>query len=348
MGGMWLRPESSDEVAEAVGDARRGERALEVRGGGTVLSRLGDAARPAPTEDADVLSVEALSGVVEHPAADLTVTVAAGTPIDELAAAVGEAGQESPIEPQLAGQDPLGSTVGGRLGTALASPRQLAAGRVRDWVLRVRYVTGEGRAAHAGGATVKDVTGYDLCRLLTGSWGTLAVLTEVTLKLRPIPPTRAWHRTTVPRSQWRAALHDPSAIIVDSEGTSVLLEGHPDDVAEQASSAQLAPSEPPTLPGGARAAVDPARTDDLVAELDALGCTWAAEPAIGLVHLDGDDAALAGARAAAERHGGRLLRLDPDPQTPTFGADPGPEPFAARLQHAFDPDAVLAPWRWSS
>lgn len=348
MAGAVLRAETAEEVAEAIGQARRQARGLEARGGATLLPRLGGAARPEPSEDADVLALDGLSGIVDHPAADLTVTVRAGTPVAELASALAEAGQECPIEP-LAGADgaPLGSTVGGRVSAALAGPRQLGAGRVRDWVLRVRYVTGEGRVAHAGGATVKDVTGYDLCRLLTGSWGTLAVLTEVTLKLRPRPPARAWYRTTRPPSAWWATLHDPAAIVTDAVGTSVLLEGHPDDVAEQADAAGLEESTPPTPPTGARAVVDPSRTDELVAAISELDCAWAAEPALGLVHLAGDATALEQARAQAERLDGRLLRLDGDAQAPVFGHDPGPDPYAGPLREALDPDAVLAPWRWS-
>jgi FAD/FMN-containing dehydrogenase len=326
---------TAEQVRDAVMDARRDATPLEIRSGGTVLDRL-------PSGDEGVLSIAGMTGVVAHAAEDLTITVRAGTPLTELAAVLGAAGQECPIEPT----GGAGSTVGGRIATALAGPRQLGAGRVRDWLLRVRFVTGAGQIATAGGVTVKDVTGYDLCRLMTGSWGTLAVITEVTLKLRPLARHRAWYASDRPRHDLDALLYRPASSITTRERTHVLLEGHPDDTAEQAALAELAPADAPTLPTTARAAIDPARLGRLIDELGPLEVPWAAQDGVGVCHLDGDGAQLDAARTVTERHGGSLLVLDPAIGHPAFGVR-RPSPMADRVAASLDPDGVLAPWRWT-
>jgi FAD/FMN-containing dehydrogenase len=328
------QPADAAEVLEIVGDARRDGRELEVRGGGSILDRL-------PPGDEVALSTERLSGIVDHAPADLTVTVRAGTRVDELAATLAEHGQECPIEPI----GPDGSTVGGRLATALAGPRQLGAGRVRDQVLRVRFVTGGGLAATAGGVTVKDVTGFDLCRLLTGSWGTIGVITEATLKLRPLPEHSAWYVTAMPRPEVVDRLHRPAAVVTTQTATHVLLEEHPDDAAAQAAGAGLVAGEAPQLPSTARSAVDPGRLAGFLRQLDG-DLTIATHHHLGLCHLDGPVEALAAARAAAEHHGGSLLVLDPGVGLPAFGPAQAPTPLAARVGAALDPHDVLAPWRW--
>ena len=265
-----IEPATDIEVAAALADLRAEGRPVEIGGGGSVLSRL-------PVADAPVLSVAALRGVVAHAADDLTVTVRAGTPLAALADELAAVGQECPIEP--AGG--LGSTVGGRIATALAGPRQLGAGRVRDWLLRARFVTGDGRQATAGGVTVKDVTGYDLCRLVTGSWGTVAVLTELTLKLRPIPRHRAWYVTEAPRHDLDRVLFRPAGLFTDASRTWALLEGHPDDAEQQATLAGLTRVEHgPDLPVTARAALDPALLDDFLAEIAPSGLRWVTQDGV--------------------------------------------------------------------
>ncbi|MEX2549500.1 MAG: FAD-binding protein [Nitriliruptoraceae bacterium] len=332
---MNLQPTTEDEVAEAIADARATRQPVEVRGAGSVLDRL-------PAHEAPVLSTAALTGVVALAAEDLTVTVRAGTPLDELAAVLAEHGQECPIEPAAG----AGSTVGGRVATALAGPRQLGAGRVRDWVLRVRFVPGTSKPTMAGGVTVKDVTGYDLCRLLTGSWGTIGVLTEVTLKVRPIAAERAWFATSTPEVNLDARLYRPAGLFTTPERTHVLLEGHPDDVADQAAVAGLAPASEPSLPRAARASVDPARLHDLAAGLDASRTPFAAQDGVGVCYLDGDAEALASVRRHAEELGGTLLVLEPSLGLAAFGHMAAPDRLGQRVRDALDPDGILAPGRW--
>jgi FAD/FMN-containing dehydrogenase len=326
---------TADEVRAAVMDARRDRTPLEVRGGGSVLDQI-------RSDGERVLSIAGLDGVVAHAAEDLTITVLAGLRVTELTEVLAAAGQECPIEPTAA----AGSTVGGRVAAALATPRQLGAGRVRDWLLRVRFVTGAGQLATAGGVTVKDVTGYDLCRLLTGSWGTIGVITEVTLKLRPIARHRRWYRTQAPRHDLDSVLYRPASLITTPDRTHVLLEGHPEDAADQAALVDLEPSDAPTLPRTARAAVDPARLSEYVAGLGGSVTTWAAQDGVGVCHLDADAEGLAVARRRAEDLGGSLLVLDTSLGLPAFG-DRAPSRMAARVAAALDPDRILAPWRWT-
>ncbi len=332
---MNLHPTTEREVAEAVADARAAHQPVEIRGGGSVLDRL-------PTDGGPVLSTGALTGVVALAAEDLTVTVRAGTPLTELTALLAEHGQECPIEPSAG----AGSTVGGRVATALAGPRQLGAGRIRDWVLRVRFVPGTGQPTMAGGVTVKDVTGYDLCRLLTGSWGTIGVLTEITLKVRPIAGERAWFATSTPEPDLETRLYRPAGLFTTPERTHVLLEGHPDDVADQAATAGLVPAEAPTLPRTARASLDPARLHDFLAGLDPSRTPFVAQDGVGVCYLDGDAPAVDDARRNAEEHGGSLLVLEPSLGLAAFGRAAAPGRLAERVRSALDPDGVLAPGRW--
>ncbi len=333
--GVTLLPTTGDEVAEAIAEARADGQPVEIRGGGSVLDRL-------PAQDGPVLSTEALTGIVALATEDLTVTVRAGTPLTELSAVLAEYGQECPIEPAAG----AGSTVGGRVATALAGPRQLGAGRIRDWVLRVRFVPGTGQPTMAGGVTVKDVTGYDLCRLLTGSWGTIGVLTEITLKVRPIAPERAWFATSASEPGLEARLYRPAGLFTTPERTHVLLEGHPDDVADQAAATGLVPAEAPSLPRTARASVDPAHLQAFIGGLDASRTPFVAQDGVGVCYLDGDTEALVAARRNAEDHGGSLLVLDRSSGLAAFGPTAAPDRLAQRVQEALDPDGVLAPGRW--
>lgn len=172
-----LRPTSPAEVAEAVRAAYAARTPLRVTGAGTWL----DAGRPVPARR--TLSVAALAGVLEYVPGDLTLTALAGTPLAELEAVTAAEGQWVPL-------DPFGApdaTVGATIATASAGPLAASVGTPRDVVLGLEAVLGQGDVVRAGGRVVKNVAGFDLVRLLTGAWGTLGVLTTVTLRLRALP-----------------------------------------------------------------------------------------------------------------------------------------------------------------
>ena len=165
------------EVADRVrAAAARGER-LRLTGGGSWL----DAGRPVP--GATALPLGALRGITEYVPGDVTLTALAATPLAEIERAAA-------AERQFLALDPYGApaaTIGAAVATASAGPLAHAFGTPRDLVLGLEAVTGEGTVIRAGGRVVKNVAGFDLTRLLTGAWGTLGVITEVSVRLRALP-----------------------------------------------------------------------------------------------------------------------------------------------------------------
>lgn len=169
-----LKPSSVDELSTLLKEQRKG---LRIRGAGTWL------AAGHPTRSSQELDVSAFAGVREYTPADLTISVGAATTLAELDAVTRAQGQWCPL---LAWGDDRG-TVGATVATATSGPFADALGRPRDLVLGMECVDGRGRVVRAGGRVVKNVAGFDLTRLVTGSWGTLAVITELHLRLRARP-----------------------------------------------------------------------------------------------------------------------------------------------------------------
>lgn len=178
-----MRPTTENELAEAIRTARG---PLAVRGGGT--RGIG---RPVAGA---VLETAGLAGVRLYEPGALTVVAGAGTPLAEVEAALAAEGQRLPFEPpDLRGL--LGtagdSTLGGVVAANASGPRRVQAGAARDYCLGVRFVDGSGAVVANGGRVMKNVTGYDLVKLMAGSHGTLGVLTEVALKVLPAPGAEA-------------------------------------------------------------------------------------------------------------------------------------------------------------
>ena len=172
----------------AVADILKQGKPVEIAGGATKL-QMG---RPVVAEHR--LDVSALSGISLYEPAELIMTVGAATPLAQIEAALSQHGQCLAFEPpdlsRLLGGGLGGSqTIGGVVATNISGPRRMTAGAVRDHVLGLRAVNGRGEIFRAGGRVVKNVTGYDLCKLLTGSFGTMAVFTELTIKVLPAPET---------------------------------------------------------------------------------------------------------------------------------------------------------------
>ena len=178
-----MRPTTESELAEAVRDAGG---PLVVRGGGTR-----PVGRPVV---GDVLEVGGLSGVTLYEPGALTLVVRAGTPLAEVEAVLAEGRQRWPFEPAdyrgllgTSGEPTMGGVVAGNI----SGPRRIQAGACRDSLIGVRFVDGSGAVVKNGGRVMKNVTGYDLAKLMAGSWGTLGVLSEVSFKLLPAAETAA-------------------------------------------------------------------------------------------------------------------------------------------------------------
>jgi glycolate oxidase FAD binding subunit len=298
------------------------------------------------TAGADAVEVTAPDGIVTYDPADLTVTVGAGTTCHELADVLGAAGQECALDPR----DPA-ATVGGLLATGVSGHRRLRLGPLRDRVLEVRFVTADGRVVKGGGPTVKNVSGFDLPRLLVGSLGTIGVLVQVTLRCQPQPAAAEWFATPADPFSLRRTLYRPSCIAWDGRSTHVLLEGVPADVdAERRRIGAPAERSPapawPDAPHRGRISVRPSAVRDLADPLDATGVRWLAEVGVGTVHVAAtDERALARARTAAEAAGGWMLREAGAPDLDGFGRPLPNAQLAERIRSAFDPTGKFSPGR---
>jgi len=178
-----LSPREPAEVAAAVREAAQTATAVYPIGGGTHLGCGVHAKRPGLG-----LSLAALCQVVDHPVRDLTITVEAGMTVGALARVLAEQGQRLPIDVRRIDR----ATVGGIVSANISGPRRFACGTLRDYVLGLRAVDGRGTEFGAGSRVVKNAAGYDLCKLLVGSLGTLGVITQVTFLVRPMPETSAF------------------------------------------------------------------------------------------------------------------------------------------------------------
>ncbi len=184
-----LRPHDATGVEQAVQWALAEGKTLEIAGGGSKRA-IGR-----PTQVDLTLDLCALNGVTLYEPEELVLSARASTPLAEIEALVASKNQQLAFEPMHCGRIlgiPDGqATIGGALASNLSGPRRLTAGAARDHFLGFSAVSGRGETFKSGGRVVKNVTGYDLCKLMAGSWGTLAVMTDVTLKTLPKPETEA-------------------------------------------------------------------------------------------------------------------------------------------------------------
>ena len=237
MSAVRVIDEALAEFAANVGS----EGPVFVRGGDTRCEVGGDVAP-------DAREVRAPAGIVALEPAEMTVRVRAGTPVHELHAALAETGQRTALPER------PGGTVGGALMVGESAITRLGLGPVRDALLQARFVCADGRVATGGAATVKNVSGFDLCRLLVGSLGTIGLLGEALLRTVPIPESEQWFRLdgADPREVWRRC-RTAISTLWDGTGTWVLLSGYePDTAADRATLGALGEvadaDGPPPLP----------------------------------------------------------------------------------------------------
>src|SRR6266478_5642713 len=181
-------PTSIDELREAVAGALAAQEPVELVGGGSKRG-LGR-----PLQTAHTLDLSRLTGIRDYAPSELVLTAGAATPLAEIERALDAAGQMLAFEPPdwrgflgVPDEDSAGPTLGGVIASNLSGPRRIKSGGPRDHFLGFRAVSGRGEVFKAGGKVVKNVTGYDLAKLMAGSYGTLAALEEVTVKILPRP-----------------------------------------------------------------------------------------------------------------------------------------------------------------
>lgn len=200
-----MRPESEQELSEMV---RSTEAPLRILGGGTR-----DIGKPVTGA---ALTSAGLSGITLYEPGALTLVARAGTPLAEVHAALAAEGQRLPFEPMdmraLLSADGVPS-VGGMVAANASGPRRVQAGACRDSLIGVRFVDGTGAVVKNGGRVMKNVTGYDLVKLMAGSWGTLGVLSECSFKLLPVPETEATLRSAP------MPVHDAQKVMSAALGT---------------------------------------------------------------------------------------------------------------------------------
>jgi glycolate oxidase FAD binding subunit len=204
----------------------------------------------------------------------MTVLCGAGTPVDEVDAALAEHGQQVAI--------PSGGTIGGALAMGHSGIRRLGYGAMRDVLLQTQYINSIGHIVKAGGPTVKNVSGFDLCRLLVGSRGTLGFLGDVILRTRPKATFEQWYTSDSDPWELLAGLYRPTSLLWDGETAWALLEGEEGDVAKQAQQFSLNETDSlPTLPTAARWSMPPSELESLRV---ATPGSFVAEIGVGIVH----------------------------------------------------------------
>jgi glycolate oxidase FAD binding subunit len=343
-------PASTAEAAALV-TAARGLH-VAVRGAGTKL----DWGRPPRALDL-IIDTGRLAGVVEHAAGDLITVVRAGTPLDHLDRMLGDQ--------QLALDGPAGATVGGTVAAGTSGPRRLHYGTARDLLIGITVVRPDGKVAHSGGKVVKNVAGYDLGKLFTGSYGTLGLITECAFRLHPRPRAERFVRAQAPAAaatKVRAARVAPAAIEVDARSgeLAVLIEGTPAGVRDRAAHvARLLDGEvtgtPPLWWG-----VDPWGPGDigmkLSVPLSGVPALVDGDAAVrgsagtGVLHAAAADAAeVDRLRAACIGAGGHAVVLTAPPglraDLDMWGPVPGLS-LMRRVKDQFDPEHRFAPGRF--
>ena len=340
-----IHPSSKADAVDAVRDANATARRLLVVGGRRHL----DKGNPAEV-DAELWTTQ-LDRLVAYEPAEMIAVVEAGMRVGELERILAEGGQEWPSDA------PADATVGGVIASGASSPRRLKVGALRDTVLEAEIVTGDGRLVRSGARTVKNVTGYDLHKLIAGSLGTLGVIVQIALKVRPLPHARRTLRFAGGLEIARElvdAVHGATAVLAMSDAVELRLEGWPMEIEEQTAIAGVV-GQPIAIeddapfplerrwdgfPVVAEAALPPSKLGEALT-----GDGWGALAGVGIawVGLGSPNGELDELRARVHEAGG----IAPVVRGP---GGLGDAPVAApevhrRLREAFDPNGVLAPGR---
>jgi len=358
-----LRPTDLRSLRDVVLDTAG---TVGIAGAGTAA----DWAGPLAPVDA-VLDTSGLTGVITHNPGDMTVSVRAGTPLRQLQDELAPHSQHVSFD---AARVADGATVGGLIATADAGPAALVFGSMRDLVIGVTIVLADGTVARSGGHVIKNVAGYDLAKLLHGSYGTLGVLAEVVLRLHPVPKrtaTLAIHCSLAEAAEHAAAVlggpYEPAAmewisdgaLLIRLEGTEEALDGRLQRLRTALGTGELlelSDGDPwerhASLVRGApefatvRIGVRPSRLPGVLADLPAETITAGLGTGVATVALPPEAVAAAHARVHAAGGTSVLRSRPPEADVPAWG----PPPSAIAVLHAvkaeLDPQGRFGPGRF--
>jgi glycolate dehydrogenase FAD-binding subunit len=334
-----IHPHTAADVAQVLREASAARTPLLIVGGRQHMDR----GNPSVVE-AELWTTQ-LDRIVSFAPEEMLAVVEGGLRAHDLTMALAERGQEWPVDA------PPDATVGGIVAAGVSSVRRARVGHVRDTVVEMELVTGDGRSIRSGARTVKNVTGYDVHRLMTGSLGTLGVITQVALKLRPLPEAVRTLRTEgsiALATSVGTAAPSAAAVLASPGSVTVRLEGWRGEVEEVATTlGELAAWEevealptPPEAETLLEVAVPPSRVRSAVEGSQA----WLALPSVGLAWIA---AGSAGEVDTVRARVGALGGIAPAIRGPGgLGASPVPAPdVQRRLKASFDPAEVLAPGR---
>lgn len=327
-------PSSVNEVVGLIAEARDAGRPLWFTGSGTA----------AVPEEHTAVSTGLMTGIVDYQPDDLTVVVRCGTTLGELDETLQEAGHSAVLP-----ESSPGRTIGGIIASGASGYRRLRYGPTRDRVIGIKFVTGYGEVVNAGGQLVKNVTGYDIPRLMTGSCGALGFVAEVSLKLWPVPTERQTVQVEDPGSV-RVALYQPTAVLETETGGFIYVSGSDDSPAGlPVSSGYDWPTpleEEVTIAVNTPAGLVP----DTIVRVRELGADrFVAQHGIGVVDVgwrEIGESQILDLRAWTESHGGSLVLHRRGPLAGTiskWGKAPQTIHIQQRLKALFDPDGVCNP-----
>ena len=353
-----VRPSTVEAAAAVIGHANATKLAVIPIGG---KQQRGPGNVPARYDIA--LNVTALSTVVEYEPEDLTITCGAGMTLGELRQTTAAAGQMVAFDPEIADE----ATVGGALAADLWGPSRVSLGGPRDFTIGLRVITGDGLITRAGGRVVKNVAGYDLCKLYVGSLGTLAVITEATFKVQPLPKTTrqvalaagsAAEVCGIASESLTRGLSLRSAVVTRADerwrlditlaGSESAVERSARELASLAGDGGQGTGEraerPDERPIGVRIATLPSELPSLLEGLPA-DASFLAYPTLGVVRMrlrdEGELPPLVAMGAIVEDAPPEVKRgID------VFGPEPSSLPLMRSIKAQLDPNGVLSPGRF--
>lgn len=338
----FVAPTTFEEVASVLDTASEHHWRTLIWGGGT---HQGYGARIDPIV---VLSTSNLNKTVDFQPEDLTVTVEAGVLVADLEAKLADHGLTAALP-----EHPGNATLGGVIAAGISGWRRARYGPTRERVLEVTLVTGDARQVRGGGRVVKNVTGFDLPRLATGSFGSLGVIVQVCLKLWPLPAARAMV-TVADGDAALAAAYRPQAVVESDGEASVYLGGTPEELESQAAVIGGPPVEgwvwPEHLDGEVQWSlrVPPSHQRTAITEIRDK-YSYQASLGVGEVRLAGAERDVLDLRRWAESLGGALVLVDGPPelyeQLDPWGTPPDTLSIQRSIVQRFDPVRILNPGR---